>query len=209
MNKPVQAVKRVLRRRTAPGGPSAAPGSAVPAAREVERAALFRQPLVRAVWPWLIALELGLAYQWRVRWPLLRGDVVIADRYILSALTDLAARLERPDIARSAPGRLLRALAPRPAHSFWFDVPVDVALARKGGAESAEMLRRQAAVAPALAAELGATRLDATLPLADLSDPLVTQVLRHYFDAHWTLINALVFSNPRPLPANWQEDIAL
>ncbi len=198
--------KRVLRPRAAANG-SAAPGA--PTARESERATLFRQPVVRAVWPWLIALELGLVYQWRVRWPLTRGDVVIADRYVLSALTDLAARLERPDIAHSAPGRLLRGLAPRPAHSFWFEVPVEVALARKGGEESGEMLRRQAAVAPALAAELGATRLDATLPLADLSDPLVTQVLRHYFDAHWTLINALVFSNPRPLPANWQEDTAL
>ncbi len=198
--------KRVLRPRAVANG-SAAPGA--PTARESERATLFRQPVVRAVWPWLIALELGFVYQWRVRWPLLRGDVVIADRYVLSALTDLAARLDRPDIAHSAPGRLLRGLAPRPAHSFWFEVPVEVALARKGGEESGEMLRRQAAVAPALAAELGATRLDATLPLADLSDPLVTQVLRHYFDAHWTLINALVFSNPRPLPANWQEDTAL
>ena len=203
--------KQVLRRRTAASGALVSPDSAAPGAptaREAERAALFRQPVVRAAWPWLIALELGLAYQWRVRWRLVRGDVVIADRYVLSALIDLAARLERPDIAHSAPGRLLRRLAPRPAHSFCFDVPAEVALARKGGEESSEMLRRQAAVAPALAAELGATRLDATLPLADLSDPLVTQVLRSYFDAHWTLINALVFSNPRPLPANWQEDTA-
>lgn len=197
--------KRLLRRRAGPGPAAAAPAAG---AREAERADLFRRPLVRAVWPWLIALELGLVYQWRVRWPLLRGDVVIADRYVLSALTDLAARLERPDIARAAPGRLLRALAPRPAHTFWFDAPVEVALARKGGDESAAMLRRQAAYAPALAAELAATRLDATLPLAELSDRLVAQVLRRYFDAHWTLINALVFSNPRPLPAAWQEDTA-
>ena len=70
--------------------------------RERERAALFRHPLARAVWPWLIVLELGLSYQWRVRWPLLRGHVVVADRYVLSTLTDLAARLRQPDIARTA-----------------------------------------------------------------------------------------------------------
>ena len=41
--------------------------------RERERSALFRHPLARAVWPWLIVVELGFSYQWRVRWPLLRG----------------------------------------------------------------------------------------------------------------------------------------
>ena len=156
-------------------------------------------------WPWLIVLELGLAYQWRVRWPLLRGDVVVADRYVLSALTDLGVRLERPDIARSAAGRLLRWLAPRPQHAFWFDVPPDVALARKGGEESAAMLRQQAAYASGLAAELGATRLDATAPLGESSDQLVTAVLRSYFDAHHTALNTLFFANPQRLPTDWQE----
>jgi thymidylate kinase len=173
--------------------------------RARERAALFRHPLARAAWPWLIALELGLSYQWRVRWPLWRGYVVVVDRYILSALTDLAARMQRSDIAHTPAGRLLRWLAPRPRHAYWFDVPPAEALARKSGEESADMLRKQAAYVVPLAAELGATRLDATAPLDELSDRLVTGVLRGYFDAHRTVLNAFFFANPARLPAEWQE----
>ena len=173
--------------------------------RERERSALFRHPLARAVWPWLIVLELGLSYQWRVRWPLLRGRVVVADRYVLSTLTDLAARLQQPNIARTPPGRLLRWLAPPPRHTFWFDVPPDTALARKAEGESADLLLREAAYGDLLAAELGASRLDAAAPLGELSDRLVTQVLRGYFDAHRTVLNTFFFANPARLPAEWQE----
>ena len=172
---------------------------------EAERTEHFRHPLARALWPWLIALELGLAYQWRVRWSLLHGDVVVTDRYVLSALTDLGVRLGQPDIGRLPAGQLLRWLAPRPRHSFWLDVPPTLALARKNGQESFDVLRKQAQYAPILAAELGATRLDATAPLGDLSDRLVTDVLRSYFDAHHTVLNAFFFANPQRLPKDWQE----
>ncbi len=169
------------------------------------RSDLFRHPLARAAWPWLIAFELGLTYQWRVRWPLWRGDVVVVDRYVLSALTDLAARLQQPKIAQTPAGRLLRWLAPRPRHMFWFDVPAAAALARKAGEESAAMLAKQAACVGPLAAELGAARLDATAPLEELSDRLVTQVLSGYFDTHRTVLNTFFFANPSRLPAAWQE----
>ena len=173
--------------------------------REAERAERFRHPLARAAWPWLIALELGLSYQRRVRWPLLRGYVVVADRYLLSTLTDLGVRLQQPNIARTPAGRLLRRLAPQSRHSFWFDVPPEVALARKDGEESAELLLNQTAYVRMIASELGATRLDATAALAALSDHLVTQVLRDYFDAHRTVLNTLFCANPQRLPAEWQE----
>jgi thymidylate kinase len=173
--------------------------------REVERNLRFRHPLARAAWPWLIALELGLAYQWRVRWPLLRGEVVVADRYVLSTLIDLGARLERSDVAHLPAGRLLRWLAPRPRHSFWFAIPADLALARKEDGESAGLLRAQADLAGPLSSALAAERLDATEPLADLSDRLVREVLSDYFDRHQTALNTLFCANPKPLPREWPE----
>jgi hypothetical protein len=96
-------------------------------------------------------------------------------------------------------------LAPQPDHAFWFDVPPEAALARKADEESVEMLLRQAACVRTLAADLRATRLDAAVPLAALSDRLVTEVLRDYFDAHRTLLNIFFFANPRRLPVAWQE----
>jgi thymidylate kinase len=174
------------------------------AAHERARAAMFDHPLVRCVWPWLVALELGAAYMVRVRWPLWRGEVVVAERYVLTALIEAAARLDRPGIAGSAPGKLLRLLAPRPGAAYWLDLPPAVALARKGGDESAEFLAAQAGHAPAMAAALRSRRIDATLPLDAVSDRLVTETLRDYEDAHRTVLNALFCANPRPLPAGWR-----
>ena len=191
------------------GRPQPAASPASPRAHgdlESERAATFRHPLVQGLWPWLIALEAGVSYARRIGWPLLRGEVVIADRYLLSTLMELAARLDRPDIGRTVPGRILKLLAPRPRFSFWFDVPSEVALARKAGQESPAFLQRQATLLPGLAAEMGATRLDGTRPLAELNVELVTQVLRDYLDAHRTLLNGLFWANPRRLPRPWREE---
>jgi len=169
---------------------------------------MFVHPLVRRVWPWLIALELGAVYLVRVRWPLWRGGVVVAERYVLTALIEAAARLDNPAIAASVPGRLLRLLAPRPGAAYWLDLPPAVALARKGGDESVEFLAAQAAHAPALAAERRSRRIDATLPLDVVSDRIVTETLRAYEDAHRTALNALFCANPRPLPADWRASTA-
>jgi hypothetical protein len=191
--------KRVLRRQ--PPAPLAAPSD--PAHREAERAQFAARPLVRALWPWLVCLELGAAYLVRVRWPLMRGEVVIAERYVLSALIELAARLDRPEIARSPAGRALRLLAPRPDRNYWLAVDPAAALARREDEESAAFLARQAAVAPALAAALGATRLDASRTRDELSDRIAADVLSAYEDEHRTALNALFCANPRPLPSGW------
>ncbi len=198
--------KRLLRRGQAEATGSS--GRTDTAAREKARAAMFGHPLVRRAWPWLVALELGAAYFARVRWPLWRGEVVVAERYVLTALIEAAARLDRPGIAASVPGRLLRLLAPRPGAAYWLDLPPAVALARKGGDESAEFLAAQAAHAPALAATLRSRRIDATLPLDVVSDRIVTETLRNYEDAHRTVLNALFCANPRPLPAGWHRSAA-
>ncbi len=191
--------KRLLgRRATTAASVVAAPGTA---RREAERAQTFRHPLVRVAWPWAIAIELGAQWLVRVRWPLLRGEVVVADRYVETALVELAARLDRPDIASSIPGRLLRWLAPRPTFSYWLDLPVEVALARKSGEESAVFLAKQLQVA---APASSARKLDATAPIAELSDHIVSEVLQDYEDRHWTLANALFCANPRRLPADWR-----
>ncbi len=145
-----------------------------------------------------------MRYFGSVCWPLLRGEVVIADRYLLSAFAELGARLGRPAVACSAAGRWLRLLAPTPHHSFWLDVPVSVAHARRDGQEAVGHMARQAELLPELAAELGAIRVDGTLPVAVLSDCLVTGVLRDYLDAHRTFLNGLFCMNPRPLPPDWQ-----
>lgn len=198
--------KRFLNRKTsAVSQPPEAPQNDRVAGREASRAGLFQHPVVSAVWPWAIAVELGATWLARIRWPLLRGEVVVADRYVEGALVELAARLDRPDIATSAVGRLLQLLAPRPQFSYWLDLPVDVALARKGGDESEAFLAKQAAMARGrresgrTSQQSGTVTVDALQPAAELSDRIVTEALRTYEDRHWTLLNAIFCANPRRL----------
>jgi thymidylate kinase len=206
--------KRALGASSAPAAPPLDAGNSV-AAREAGRLRLFRHPLVRVLWPWAIAAELGASWVLRIGWPLLRGEVVIADRYALSAVVELAARLDNsrsggaavkaamPRTVRTLPVRLLRAVAPRPERVYWFDVPSAVALARKGGEESPEFLAAQAAVAPAIVRDFGAVCIDATQPSDVISDGIVTDALGRYEDGHRTLLNGLFAANPRPLPPSW------
>ncbi len=141
-----------------------------------------------------------------MRWPLLRGEVVVADRYVLSALMELGARLERPDIARTPAARLLRLMTPAPGRAYWLDVPAEVALARKEGREAPDFLRRQAELLPKLTEKSGTARLDGTQPADAISDRIITQTLRGYLDAHRTLLNGLFWANPRPLPRAWMAE---
>jgi hypothetical protein len=159
---------------------------------------------VQRIWPWLIAFELTVTYNARIRWPLLRGEVVVADRYLLSALVELGARLQKADINRSLPGRLLVALTPRAQHTFWCDIPAAEAFVRKGGDESVAFLARQAAIAQGIGEALGATRVDALMPLDSLGDRIVTEVIGGYEDRHRTLLNGLFWANPRTLHAAWR-----
>lgn len=177
------------------------PGTSAPdiVAREAQRAHLFRRPVVRRLWPWLVALELIPAYALRIGWPLLRGEVVVADRYLVSTLVEMAARLDSPSVHRTLPARLLRLLAPRAQRTFWFDMPVDVAVRRKGGQESRVFLARQVTMADVLVGDLCAERIDGSLPLDQISDRLVTEILRTYEAQHRTVLNALFCANPRPL----------
>jgi thymidylate kinase len=193
------------------GGKSASEGYPTPpetpeGTREAGRASRFRQPLVRALWPWLITCELSVSYLARVRWPLLRGEVVVADRYVLSALMELGARLDRPDIARTPAARLLRLTTPVPGRAYWLDVPTEVALARKEGREAPDFLRRQAELLPELAEGSAAVRTDGTQPADAISDRIITETLRGYLDAHRTLLNGLFWANPRPLPEAWMAE---
>jgi thymidylate kinase len=161
-------------------------------------AALWRRPLVRRVWPWVLAFDLWRQYLGSVAWPLLRGRVVIADRYVADAQAEVAAYLDEA----GAPGmplalRVLERVSPRPAVRFLLDVPPEVAAARKGGEENSDFLQRRATHYRQIAAGPGWRVMDATQPLEDLSSEIVRTVLLRYFHRYRTTFNALFLFNPR------------
>lgn len=162
------------------------------------RAALWRRPLVRRVWPWVIALDLWRQYMAHVAWPLLRGWVVIADRYVADAQAEVAAYLEWAGGGYIPLAlRVLERVSPRPAIWFLLDVPPEVAARRKDGQETQDFLASQAAWYRRLAQARRGHVLDAAQPLAIVSGETVRLALLRYYRRYRTFINALFLFNPR------------
>ena len=162
------------------------------------RRAMLRSPLVRWAWQWVVVLDLLVRYWLRVGWPLLRGEVVIADRYVDDALADLAVHLGWQYPERTAAGRVLRMLSPRPYMTYILDLPAEMAAARMAGEkrESVEHLRQLGAIYQRLAQGAHVVEVDAQRPLEDIADWVVHRTLTRYFDRYWTMVNALFAANP-------------
>ena len=169
--------------------------------QEDERARRFRHPLARRLWPWLILFDLTWTYCRAVRWPLLRGHVVICDRYVPDALAECGAWLGDDRVERRWPGRLLWMLNPRARHAFYLDVAPAVARARQPvplQQGTLELAERQVAVYNRLVEQGHLQRVDGAGSPEMISDQLVYNTLIEYFDHYGTWLNRLLLSNPKP-----------
>jgi len=140
----------------------------------------LRRPLLRWGWTWLVVADLLLGYLPAVWWPLVRGRVIISDRYTYDALVELAVLTGDLEAARSLPARALRALSPRPQMAYLLDVAPDVAHARKPD-ETLQFLEAQAAAYRELGRAWGMRLIDANGGLAACADELVRGVLGGYY----------------------------
>jgi thymidylate kinase len=164
----------------------------------------LRSPWKRWAWSWLTAGELLLQYTWRVTLPLLRGRIVICDRYVDDALADWSAYFGEQAVEKRLAARLLRALTPRPRRAYWLDVPAEVAQSRSPDglpgplvdAQSAAY-RRRADVGPTrLPFPHALQRLDGRRAREEISDQVVFETLSAYFADYWTFVNWLFWKNP-------------
>jgi dTMP kinase len=173
-----------------------------PEAEAERRRAQFRRPLVRAAWSWLTALDLASQYLWRVRLPLLLGQVVICDRYVYDTWVEWGVYFGLGErIKGMAAARWLRWLAPRPQVVYLLDLPAEAAKSRSSSSPALGLMAEQRNVYLALADEFDVRIEDAQRPSGMVQDEIAYRTLTAYFDRYWTLVNALFFRNPRPMPA--------
>ena len=168
-----------------------------PQERLAARRGQLRSPLLRAGFVWLMALDLWLGYLRQIVWPLWRGRIVLADRYILDAAAELGQILNHPAPQRLWAIRVLRFLSPRPHQAYLLEVPAQVAAARSATAEAPELLAEQAALQRALAAEWGVVVVDNSQPFDLVGGRLARDILRPYGRDFRTALNGLFFSNPK------------
>lgn len=168
---------------------------------EEAREALFRHPLARRLWPWLVWLDLSWLYLRNVRWPLWRGDVVICDRYVLDALAEMGARLGDARIMWSLPARLLVWLHPRPHKAFFLAVDPLKARSRQPAEQqqgTPSLAGRQGEMYNVLAEKMGYMLVNGEDDAERVSDWLVYEALSDYFAGFRTRLNVLLLSNPKP-----------
>jgi thymidylate kinase len=158
-----------------------------------------RSPVGAFVWSLASVLDLLAVYTLRVRIPLLRGTIVIADRYVADAAVEMRQALgPRSRLAEPLVG-LLRRLAPRPDLAYLVDADPDEAAVRAVDVESPEVLRQARAL---FAAEVRGGHVEvlaADAPFIDVNDAVVRKTLRTYFRRYPTFWNAMTLSNPMQL----------
>jgi thymidylate kinase len=170
-------VKKLLRAPTRPAssGPvSRAPGFGTEAA-DPARALRLRRPLVNQTWLMVVAVVNALA-QWRAVTPhLLRGRIVICDRYTLDSAAHLRYKYG-PERSFRAQARVVKWISPRPVRSFLLDVPGEVAHARKPEKYTADELEVMARLYREEAEWLRVQRLDGIRPPDQLSAEIAASV---------------------------------
>jgi thymidylate kinase len=158
-----------------------------------------RSGFVRAAWAWANALDLALAYQWKVRLPLLTGKIVICDRYTADAAVEIAARLGESDPMSLPAVRTLMALCPRPQTAYLLNLPAEVAAARAVDSEHPDKLSTQRELYRRVADATRMQLLDVSGDFASANNRLVRRALQEYEDNFSTFTNGLLLSNPGQL----------
>jgi thymidylate kinase len=130
-----------------------------------------RPGLLTRLWVTYIALVNGFTHRRLAR----SADVVVFDRYVLDSIVRMRY-LWASGFGFAA--WLLRTLSPRPAVTFFLDVPGQVALGRKQDQWDLEQLRRQRELYRAEAARLGVSILDGTRPKEELCAEIAETIWR-------------------------------
>ena len=162
-------------------------------------------PLRRRLFAFFVGCELAWIYAVKVRWQLLRGNVVICDRYVYDAAADLAvmAGIDAEEACKLLSG--LFAICPRPAIAFLLDVDEEEALRRKPDEGDAQHLAEARRAFHVIASERGMHTIAAGNSIEAVFQVAHKRVLERFYSRYRTVLNWLLASDPGQLnPGKWR-----
>jgi dTMP kinase len=159
----------------------------------------LRNPLLRFLWCYLAAADMVLSYFFQVRLPILRGKVVVCDRYVFDAAAEMECSLLPDDRLNRLAIKLMLALVPKPDAAYFLDIPEDVCAQRKDEDIDADYLRRQRKVYIELVNRYHLRIKKTDRDFNATADEISGEVLTSYFDNFRTFLNSLFLSNPGQL----------
>lgn len=92
---------------------------------------LYHKRPISLIWPWIQFLDLLLFVAVKIYIPLIRGYLMVVDRFVHDILVDLMVDVNNPELHKSLVGQLILRLIPTGAITFLFDVDKQTALQRK------------------------------------------------------------------------------
>lgn len=122
----------------------------------------INRPLVGPIYRIMVGLEYYFQMLWKVRIPLWRGQVVLADRYVHDLCVAFAANSEEDQETLNRRVRFWSRFVPTPQLKFFVDVPPEVSIERKDDIPDLEYLTSRRNRYTALAEATGFTALDGT-----------------------------------------------
>lgn len=132
-----------------------------------------RHPLLHRAWVTTVGALNGWWQLRSVALSLLRGRVVVCDRYVLDSIVHLRYRYGAT--SRSPACRLVELLSPQPTLAYLLDLPAEDAHRRKGE-YTVDQLRLRAALYREEAARLGVKALDGTAPAEEIAAAVALEV---------------------------------
>jgi len=142
----------------------------------------YREPRMRLLWGWLVAIEQILQARIAVSLHRLLGRTLITERYIPDTIADLSERFGDPSFPKSWPATAMRWLSPRPDLVIFLDLPADVAYERKSDDWSREILAsRRELYRSVLGLMPDVETFDAERPLEALFEAIRDRALRCVF----------------------------
>jgi Mrp family chromosome partitioning ATPase len=111
--------------------------------------------LLRALLPWSLLVDAALAAAVRVYWPLVRGQTVVCERFVLDMVVDLALGCGDPGLGERVPGRLYARLLPRGSRVVILDLDLATTISRRPTLAFDRQLGRRLALYRQLAGAVG------------------------------------------------------
>lgn len=164
--------------------------------RETGRPTLMgRQGIPLMVWALMSSADFAL-WLFGIRWRLLRGDVVIADRYQSDFEVETRLKLWRYPWLTNALARCLSFVAAKPRAAFLLELDADTARQRATPDSGDVDPPEQISLYGQMAEKYRLIRVDAGGSYEEVSAQVIREALRSYMRSFGTLGDALFFSNP-------------
>ena len=156
------------------------------------REKIFRNGFIRFLWAYLASVDMVITYFFHVKLPLLRGRIVICDRYVYDAATEIEASLATGDNLNRRAIKLMLSLTPRPDAHYLLDLPEEVCAQRKDKNTELEYLQQQRRFYSVLADryKLRVKRTDREF--GTTADEIIQEVLTSYYNNHKTIIGGFL-----------------